>query len=363
MSALRRLSILSLILGVGQVVFGAIVRITGSGLGCGDHWPQCHGYWFPPFTRMDLVIEVMHRYLAFTLSLTIAGLLLLAFARITDRLIPLFAIGAFMTFTLSQAGMVAHWRRELREPRGDTSRRAVRTNLLINATGALTTGAALLIIVAAKFTEGAWITIAVVPAVIVLLRSIRRYYDRLASTVRDSSPLPIRDTRPPIVLVAIDEWNQLADRSVLLAMSLSPDIFGVHLTQLEGPYTEEKQREVEEQWRTRVREPACKAGQRPPELVVLPSPYRSIHEPMLNFAHKVEEEHRDREIAVLIPELVKQHWYQRLLHANRAKRLRSQLLKHGGSRLTIINVPWYLDGNGDIPHFQDVAPKATEQRK
>jgi amino acid transporter len=285
-----------------------------------------------------LVFSVGILYLGVT-----AAALLIVFGGITDHLIPLFAIGAFMTFTLSQAGMVAHWLHELRQPRTDAPRRAVRTNLLINATGALTTGAALVIIVVAKFTEGAWITIAVVPAVIVLLRSIRRYYDRLASSVRDTSPLPIRDTRPPIVLVAIDEWNQLADRSVLLAMSLSRDIVGVHLTQLEGPYTQEKQREVEEQWRTRVREPAIRAGYPPPELVVLPARYRAIHEPMLSFAHKVEEEHRDRKIAVLIPELVKQRWYQRLLHANRARRLRSQLLKHGGSRLTIINVPWYLD--------------------
>ena len=64
MNALRRLSILSLILGVGQVVFGAIVRITGSGLGCGDHWPKCEGHWFPPLDRPDLIIEVAHRYIA-----------------------------------------------------------------------------------------------------------------------------------------------------------------------------------------------------------------------------------------------------------------------------------------------------------
>jgi heme A synthase len=81
MTLLRRVSYGALALAFAHIVFGAIVRITGSGLGCGDHWPQCHGYWFPPFTRMDLVIEVMHRYLAFGLSVTIAGLLLLAFSR------------------------------------------------------------------------------------------------------------------------------------------------------------------------------------------------------------------------------------------------------------------------------------------
>jgi heme A synthase len=81
MSALRRLSILSLMLGVGQVVFGAIVRITGSGLGCGDHWPKCLGHWFPPLNRPDLIIEVTHRYIAATLSVAIIALLVVAFLR------------------------------------------------------------------------------------------------------------------------------------------------------------------------------------------------------------------------------------------------------------------------------------------
>ena len=81
MNALRRLSILSLILGVGQVVFGAIVRITGSGLGCGDHWPKCEGHWFPPLDRPDLIIEVSHRYIAATLSVAIVALLAVAVLR------------------------------------------------------------------------------------------------------------------------------------------------------------------------------------------------------------------------------------------------------------------------------------------
>jgi heme A synthase len=81
MTALRRLATLSLLLGVGHVVFGAIVRITGSGMGCGDHWPKCHGSWFPPFNRTDLIIEVTHRYFAATLSFAIIALVVLAFLR------------------------------------------------------------------------------------------------------------------------------------------------------------------------------------------------------------------------------------------------------------------------------------------
>ena len=81
MTLLRRLAYAALAFAYVHIVFGAIVRITGSGLGCGDHWPKCYGYWFPPFNRMDLVIEVTHRYLAFGLSVTILGLLALAVLR------------------------------------------------------------------------------------------------------------------------------------------------------------------------------------------------------------------------------------------------------------------------------------------
>jgi heme A synthase len=81
MTALRRLSLLSLFLGVAQVVFGAIVRITGSGMGCGDHWPKCQGHWFPPLARTDLIIEVTHRYIAATLSVAILALLVAALVR------------------------------------------------------------------------------------------------------------------------------------------------------------------------------------------------------------------------------------------------------------------------------------------
>jgi amino acid transporter len=299
-----------------------------------------HGFLPQPFAiaGQRLVFSIGILYLAVA-----AALLLLVFGGITDQLIPLFAIGAFLTFTLSQAGMVMHWLRELRQRPAAGQRRNIRAHLLINAAGAITTAGALAIIVTAKFTEGAWITVIVIPAVIILLRSIRRYYDQLAARVRESSPLQIGNTEPPVVLVAIDEWNQLADRSVMLALSLSPDVIGVHLTQLAGPDSEEEQRKLQQQWSERVGQPARAAGYRPPQLTILQARYRDIHEPILRVARKLQAEFPERAVAVLIPELVKQRWYQRLLHTNRARRLRSQLLRHGGARLTIINVPWYLD--------------------
>lgn len=139
-----------------------------------------------------------------------AGILLVVFRGITDRLIPLFAIGAFLTFTMSQIGMVVHWRRARRSSRG-----ANRLHLLI--WGASATGVALVVIVAAKFTEGAWITVLVIPGVVVLLRSIKGYYDQLDTSLRDDEPLSFADVEPPVVLVATQGWNKLTDKALSFA--------------------------------------------------------------------------------------------------------------------------------------------------
>jgi amino acid transporter len=288
------------------------------------------------FAGHRLVFSVGILFLAIT-----AGALLVLFGGITEHLIPLFAIGAFMTFTLSQVGMVVHWRRESRKQ--IRARGAHRTHLYINAVGACTTAVALIIIIFTKFKEGAWITVLAVPAVIALLRSIRRYYHEVATRVREPSPLKLTKTQAPVVLVTIEEWNQLAERSMALAMSLSEDVLGIHLAQLEGPEAQEHQRRLRARWEKNVIEPARNAGLRAPPLLILEAEYRAIHAPILKLTRELEEQYPNRAIAVLVPELVKQRWYQRLLHTHRAQRLRSKLLEHGGSRVTIINVPWYLE--------------------
>jgi len=270
-----------------------------------------------------------------------AGLLLAVFGGITDHLIPLFAVGAFLTFTLSQAGMVVHWRRLLRE-RGAESRPKMRIHLAINTVGAATTGIALVVIVLAKFREGAWITVLVIPAVILLLRAIRRYYLALERRVHDPTPLSLRGLAAPIVLVAIEDWNRLADRAITLALSLSPHVIGIHLSELAGPDDAEN-RTLLAHWERNVAAPARAHGLPAPELVVLRAQYRAIHEPVLQLARDLELRHPERSVAVLVPELVMERWYQRLLHTHRAAHLRRQLLKYGGSRLTVIDLPWYLE--------------------
>jgi amino acid transporter len=149
-----------------------------------------------PFATVGrrLVYSVGIAYLGVT-----AGLLLAVFGGITDRLIPLFAIGAFLTFTMSQLGMVFHWRRELREAESSSERHRHRVSLGINAVGACTTAIALAIIVVAKFTEGAWITILAIPSAILLLRQVKRYYSNLDTQLQTDTPLPFDRTEPPLV--------------------------------------------------------------------------------------------------------------------------------------------------------------------
>jgi amino acid transporter len=285
-----------------------------------------------------LVFSVGILYLAVT-----SGLLLFVFGGITDRLIPLFAIGAFLTFTLSQTGMVVHWHRSRRNAASTGQARAHRVHFWINTVGAVTTVVALIVIVVAKFAEGAWIVVLVIPAVIALLKAIRRYYDELAARVRDPKPLELHDTVPPIVLVTTEDWNKLTDKALSLALTLSRDVIAVHLTQLSGPEGDDSDRRLRAQWRIDVVEPALAAGLAPPRLVILQSQYRTIHEPVLNLVRELEVKSGGRRVAVFVPEIVKQRWYQHLLHTHRARHLRSQLVRYGDPRLVVISVPWYLE--------------------
>jgi amino acid transporter len=282
-----------------------------------------------------LVYSVGIIYLAMT-----AGLLLVVFGGITDRLIPLFAIGAFLGFTLSQAGMVVHWRQSLRSDRSNAH--AHRLHLTINSVGAIATGTALVIIVIAKFIEGAWITVIAIPLVILLLKKIRRYYDRLQNRLAEPLPLKLQNAKPPVVVVAVGDWNRLTSKAVSFAFDISPDVIGLHLTQLMGPDSEEHLKKLKQQWETMAAEPARSAGLAAPRLVITAAQYRNIDEPVMKLLEQLERKMPGREIAVLIPEVVKMHWYQHILHTDYAGHLRSQLLRNACARLTVINVPWHF---------------------
>jgi amino acid transporter len=270
--------------------------------------------------------------------------LLIAFGGITDRLIPLFAIGAFLSFTMSQAGMAAHWRRAMRA--GETGRRGglTRLKLAINGGGALATLVALCIILVAKFAEGAWLTLLVIPCTLLGLRAVHRYYQRIDRDLLSGSqrPLDLRDRAPPVALVPIQRWDRLSRKAIAHALRFTPDITALHVTTLEGPEADREASALREAWRAFVEAPARQAGLPPPRLVIVPSQYRSVVAPLLDCIQSVRDDQPGRRVLVVLPELVEGRWWGTLLHTHRERRLRARLLRHGGPEIAVVAVPWQL---------------------
>ena len=261
------------------------------------------------------------------LTIFSAGLLI-AFNGITEHLIPLFAVGAFGAFTFSQAGMVVHWRRL---GRGFTS-----PSLLINAAGTLTTAAALVVIVVAKFHEGAWISVLIIPGFVTLFGAVRRHYARVKREIRPPIELQTWKVRPLKVIIPIEEWNRVTERALRFALRISDDITGVHVT------PDDTDHGLIDTWRARIEEPAREAGYAQPRLEIIHSPYRQLFQPFLNYVEEVKQAYPERLIAIIIPELVQPSWWQYLLHNHVAGALKAVLFLRGDERVVVINTPWYL---------------------
>ncbi len=258
----------------------------------------------------------------------LAAILLVLFGGVTDRLIPLFAIGAFLAFTLSQAGMVAHWRR--------VGGKGATQSMLVNGLGAVATGVTLAVVLVAKFTSGAWVSALLIAFLVTTMLWVRRHYRSVAAEVSCDSPLNVGVMEPPLVVVAVQGWSKIAQRALQFALTLSPDIRAVHVA------VEDEEDGLRGQWHTNVELPLTQAGHTAPELVILPSPYRLVLRPILEYVLKAEQEHPERQIAIIVPELVEQHWYHYPLHNQRAELLKALLLLHGSTRIVLINVPWYI---------------------
>ena len=266
-----------------------------------------------------------------------AGALLVAFDGITDRLIPLFAVGAFLSFTLSQAGMAQHWRQRLGE-------RAAWLRLGINGVGALATGAALVTILLAKFTEGAWLNLVVIPAALMLLHLIRGYYrdGERQVLVGSRRAVDLRDHGPPLVVIPMQRWDSMARRAVQLAARLSPDVLALHLTDLEGPDATKHEALLRLEWARFVARPAAAAGLPAPRLAVETSPYRSLLGPLLRTVDTLKNRCPGRPVIVMLSELSGGRWWEAALHTRRTKKLRRQVLHHGGLDVSVLVVPWQL---------------------
>ena len=269
-----------------------------------------------------------------------AALLLMLFGGVTDRLIPLFAVGAFLAFTLSQAGMVEHWRKAKSRTgatkAGATTKSATKggasTGMLVNGLGALATGLTVIVIIVAKFTEGAWVVVVLLPLLLLFMSHIRRHYQHVEveTTLKQQPKLSKSDLRPPVAIVPVDRWNAATEKALRFAMTLSPDVQAVHVTcdadQDRPDWLSEEPVE----------------GRRTPEVVTLPSPYRLVVHPLVDYVLKVEKENPDRNIAVVIASMMEKHWYHYFLHNQRGQLLTALLLLSGDKRINIVNVPWYL---------------------
>jgi hypothetical protein len=270
--------------------------------------------------------------------------LLILFHGVTDRLIPLFAVGAFMAFSLSQAGMVMHWRRQTRNPKTDRSATmGLHLRLWINGIGALATIIALFIILAAKFVEGAWLTLLAIGGLLLLFRLIHHHYAKVARDTRAAGPLELMNNPPPVVLLPTKNWDRLTGKALRFGLWLSNDVIAVHLSNLSGEEAREEDSRLHEAWRKNVEQPAREHGVPVPRLVMAQAPYRSLVRPLLKAIDRLKAEYPHRAIAVLLPEMVEKRWWQWLLHDRKAARLRAALLERGDHHVIVVEVPWFVE--------------------
>ncbi len=269
------------------------------------------------------------------------AVLLIVFRGVTDKLIPLYAIGAFTAFTLSQAGMVMHWHRSKEEHRG--------SHMFVNGLGAIATGITTVVVLVAKFVDGAWITALLVPLLIFTMFKVKRHYETVASEIENAAAMTTIDIEPPLVVIPFDRWSRITEKAIRFALMLSSDVHAVHV----DTHTDEESKEEYEQggnfrkvWDEKIEQPLKAAKLAVPELVVVKSPFRFVIAPIVEYILNIERSNTHRQIAVLVPELVVSHWYQNLLHNHRAQALKIYLLLKGNQRIVVINIPWYLENKG-----------------
>jgi amino acid transporter len=289
------------------------------------------------------------RRLVYTYGIIILALLtatlLITFGGITDRLIPLYAVGAFLAFTLSQLGMVAHWRKK-RGPHWVKS-------AFVNGFGGFVTGITVLVILVAKFVEGAWITILFIPMLIMIFSAVRRHYHSVTTITRCTVPMvPACHSFKPIAVVPIDHYSQVTRHGLELASRLTTDIIAVHVE------PDEHSEVLYKEWDRLVVKPFEAAGDPPPKLVRLPSPYRFVIVPIVQYILQLSAQQPNRRIVVVIPELAEGKWYEYFLHNQRGRLLEWLLLVKGNERIYTLNAPYYLGHHSPDHRSATTTPEA-----
>jgi len=245
----------------------------------------------------------------------LTAVILILFKGVTDRLIPLYAIGAFLAFTLSQAGMVVHWK---------------------NGTGAAATGITTCVVLASKFRAGAWVTALLVPTLILLMYSVKKHYTRIGDEMRDMNRLNLENLQEPLVVIPMAGWNRISEKALRFGLLLSKEIKVVHV------HSEDEHHGIDQDWDDKILAPIRERGMPDPELVTIPSNFRFVIAPLMDYILHLESENPGRKVAVLLPELVVRHWWENLLHNQRVQLLKILLLVKGNQRIVVVNIPWYL---------------------
>jgi amino acid transporter len=260
----------------------------------------------------------------------LTAVILILFKGVTDRLIPLYAIGAFLAFTLSQAGMVMHWKNQEGEHEGRA------WHMLVNGTGAVATGVTTLVVLASKFRSGAWVTALLIPALILLMYSVKTHYTRVRGETSDSNRLNLENLEAPLVVIPMAGWNRISEKALRFGLLLSKEIYVVHV------HSEDEHHGIDSDWQDKILVPIREAGFADPELVTIPSNFRFVIAPLMDYILHLEDQNPGRKVAVLLPELVVRHWWENLLHNQRVQLLKLLLLVKGNQRIVVVNIPWYL---------------------
>jgi amino acid transporter len=256
----------------------------------------------------------------------VAGGLIYAFDGSVTRLIQLYILGVFTSFTLSQAGMVRHWNRALAVERDRAVRRRIHRSRSINAVGAVLTALVLVIVLASKFTHGAYLVVIAVPLLYAMMSAIRRHYDR---TAQELEPEPRGEVLPARIhaVVLVSRLHRPTLQALAYARASRPDT----LTAVTVATSSEEARALQTQWADRGL---------PMPLTVLDSPYRDITGPVLEHVAGLRQDAPRDLVAVYIPEYVVGHWWEHLLHNQSALRLKARLLFQ--RQVMVISVPWQL---------------------
>ncbi len=251
----------------------------------------------------------------------LASLLIVLFRGQTHALIPLYAVGVFVSFTLSQAGMARHWLLD----RGS----GWRWRLAVNGVGAVVTGVVTAVIAVTKFTHGAWLVVLLIPLIVLGFRAVRQHYDAVAAALSLDRVEPVAN-QPPLsntVLVPVGDLHRGVLEALRFAQSLSPGAKGVYVE-----IDPERTRRLEERW--------ANLGLGIP-LVVLPSHYRSLLGPFLDYVDAVQRQDPKAMVTIVIPEFVPKRWWHHLLHNQTALLIKGALLFR--RRVVVVDVPFHLD--------------------